>query len=145
MLPESQGPSQQRRDRQCPSAGERRLALLWAAAVLVALALRPLWLLVAEALPHCRFRALTGLPCPTCGTGRAATAMLEGSLAEAFAANPLMSAAALLVLVGGLAAPLWVLLAGRRLPRPPERVPRWAMVAASLAVLLNWVYLVVSR
>jgi len=145
MLPESQGPSHQHRDHPRPSAGERRLALLWAAAVAAALVLRPFWLLAVDLLPHCRFRALTGLPCPTCGTGHAAVAMLEGQLGEAFTANPLISAAAVAVLAGGLAAPVWVLLAGRRLPRFPERVPRWLLVTAAAAVALNWAYLIATR
>ena len=98
---------------------EGRLSLLWSAAVLLVLALRPLWLLVPEVLPRCQLRALTGLPCPTCGTAHAAVAMLRGQLGEALAANPLMSVAALLVLGGGLLAPLWVLVARRRLADLP--------------------------
>ncbi len=141
MLPESQGPSQLRPGRQRPSTSERRLALLWAGGVLLVVALRPLWLMLPDLLPRCRFRTLTGLPCPTCGTSHAAVAMLQGHLGEAFAANPLMSVAALLVLVGGLAAPFWVLLARRRLPPVPERVPRWALVAALALALLNWAFL----
>jgi hypothetical protein len=145
MLPESQGPPQQRRAPQRPSARERRLSLLWAAGVLLVVVLRPLWLMVPDLLPRCRFRALSGLPCPTCGTAHAAVAMLEGRLSDALAANPLVTAVALLVLVGGLVAPLWVLLARRRLPRAPDRVPGWALVAALAAVVLNWVYLISTR
>jgi hypothetical protein len=101
--------------------------------------------MVPDLLPRCRFRALTGLPCPTCGTAHAAVAMLEGRLRDALAANPLMTALALLVLLGGLAAPFWVLLARRRLPRAPDRVPGWALVAALAAVLVNWAYLIATR
>jgi hypothetical protein len=145
MLPESQGPSQQRHAPERPSAHERRLTLLWAAGVLLVVALRPLWLMVPDLLPRCRFRALTGLPCPTCGTSHAAVAMLQAHLGEALAANPLVTALALLVLLGGLAAPFWVLLARRRLPSPPDHVPRWALVAILALTLLNWAFLIATR
>ena len=77
---------------------DRQLALLWLAAAVSAVALRPLWIAFAPHLRPCIFRGLTGVPCPTCGTTRAATAFLNGELAGAFAANPLAALAGLILL-----------------------------------------------
>ncbi len=41
-------------------------------------------------LPLCTLHRLTGLYCPFCGATRAAHYFLEGRVAEAFAANPLV-------------------------------------------------------
>ena len=74
MLPESQGPPERDRDglRTAPTAAERRFVLLWALAVVAVVALKPVWLTLAPLLPVCSLRATTGIPCPTCGTTRAA-------------------------------------------------------------------------
>jgi hypothetical protein len=102
-----------------PNREERQLALLWAVAAGSALLLRPLWLAVAPLLPACPFRALTGVPCLTCGTTRAAVALLGGRPLDALAANPLAALAGATFVVGGLAAPLW---ATARLPTSTARM-----------------------
>jgi hypothetical protein len=87
--------------------------------------LRRAWLVAAAALtclvlyirdpangapfPACPFRAITGLDCPFCGTGRALHALLHARAARAFSFNPLV-----VVAVPVLAVP-WLL--GRR-PSP---------------------------
>ncbi len=38
----------------------------------------------------CHLRRTTGVPCPTCGTTRATTALLGGDFGTAIAHNPLM-------------------------------------------------------
>jgi hypothetical protein len=48
--------------------------------------------------PLCPFLALTGIPCPLCGTTRAWDATLHGDLAAAFRYHPLAP----------LALPLWI-------------------------------------
>lgn len=54
----------------------------------------------------CGFLALTGLPCPLCGGTHAATALVQGDAAAAWAANPgvvgLLLVLALLVLQWGV-------------------------------------------
>src|SRR5437867_1234411 len=51
----------------------------------------------------CPFHALTGLPCPTCGTTRALAALCTGHLAAALAWNPLAAAAAVSCVLAGAA------------------------------------------
>lgn len=122
----------------------RELALLWCAAALGTLALTPLWPSLTSLLRPCAFRALTGLPCPTCGTTRAALAVLDADLAAAWAVNPLATVAVVAFLAGGLVAPAWVW-AGGPLPRLGPRAWRLVVLALLLAALANWGYLLLSR
>jgi hypothetical protein len=122
---------------------ERQLALLWLAAAASVVGLRPLWLALVPLMRPCVFRSLTGIPCPTCGTTRAATAFLHGNLAAAFTANPLAAAAGLFFVVGAPLAALWAIL---RLPVPVVSFPlparaRFAVVAV---VAANWLYLIAT-
>lgn len=89
-------------------------------------------------------KALTGLPCPSCGSTRALARLLDFDIPGAFAMNPLATAAALLVAAWAMAD--LALLPSRRAfvvelgPRP-ARLLRGAVVAALAA---NWLYLVAA-
>jgi hypothetical protein len=126
-----------------PDREERQIALLWAVSAASALALRPLWLAVAPLLPACPFRVLTGVPCLTCGTTRAAVALFEGRPLAALAANPLAAIAGAAFVVGGLAAPLWT---ASRLPVPDLGAPlaRSTKVAIVAALLANWAWVIAA-
>jgi hypothetical protein len=95
---------------------------------------------VTTLLPPCPLRALTGLPCPTCGTTRALLALVSGHPVAALLEN------AVGVVLTALATGIWGLgrlLVPRRVPRlapAPDRETRWARVGA-VALLLNWAYL----
>jgi len=120
---------------------ERQLAVLWGVAAAGAVLLRPLWVALAPALPRCPLRTLTGIPCPTCGTTRAALALLDGRVIDALAANPLGTLAGMAFVLGGVAAPIWCLL---RLPMV-ELEPgqgRLVAVALALALLANWIWVI---
>lgn len=84
--------------------------------------------------PTCLFRAITGHPCPTCGSTRAVVLALHGRWGEALARNPLV-VTALLALLGGL-----VLRAatGRSLQVEGHRTG-WLM-AGLAALALNWAW-----
>jgi hypothetical protein len=123
---------------------ERQLALLWSAATVSAIVLRPFWVVVAPWLRPCVFRGVTGIPCPTCGTTRTVLALLDGDVLSALAANPLATAAGIFFAVGGLAAGLWALL---RWPTPVvdgSKPRRWLLLILA-AVAANWVYLIVAE
>jgi hypothetical protein len=126
------------------SREERQLAWLWGVAAACLLVLRPFWLALAPFAPACPFRSITGIPCPTCGTTRAAVALLNGRVGDALAINPLATAAGLTFLLGGLLAPAWVTL---RLPIPevPVPLPRWARAAIVAVLLASWAYLMVRN
>lgn len=121
-----------------------QLGFLWggtAAASLAVLALPGGWLRsVAAELPPCPFRAVTSIPCPACGTGRAVLALSRLDLASAFRWNPLATAAALVFLAGGLVA-LAAAARGRGVPELPLP-PGWQRAAVVVAVALSWAWLV---
>lgn len=126
------------------SRTERQLAMLWGAAAISAAVLRPVWLIVAPHLGSCTFRRLTGIPCPTCGTTRAALALLDFDIGAAFAVNPLATFAGVVFIVGGWVASAWVVLRG---PTPVANLrwsPRWTAATVGV-ILINWVYLIITR
>ena len=119
------------------------MAFLWLAAAASALALRPLWLAAAPILRPCVFRAITGIPCPTCGTTRAATAFLNGEFLTAFAANPLAAGFGLLFVVGAPLATLWAI-ARWPVPLLSTPIPMWIRVGAVALVAINWLWVLAS-
>ena len=123
---------------------DRQLAVLWGVLATSSLLLTPFWLAVAPLLPACPFRALTGLPCLSCGTTHAAIALLHGDLAGALRANPLAAAAGISFAAGGAIAPLWAL-ASLPLPRLVVPAPRSLRLALVAALLSNWAWLIANR
>ena len=122
---------------------ECQLAFLWLAAAVSAVALRPVWLALAPFLRPCVFRSLTEIPCPTCGTTRAAEAFLDGNFVTAFSANPFAAAAGLLFVVGAPLAVIWAL---ARFPVPvlSKPIPVWLRFGVIVVVLANWIYVVTT-
>jgi hypothetical protein len=86
----------------------------------------------------CPFRALTSLPCFTCGGTRSMIALSRFDLLRALEMNPLVA-------VAGLLAALYVVHSLRvsitRKPWRPE-LPRWARPLAIAALAANWIYLI---
>ena len=120
---------------------ERQLALLWLAAAVSAIILRPLWLAAAPYLRSCVFRSLTGIPCPSCGTTRAATAFLQGDVMAAFINNPLAALAGLFFVVGAPIAVIWTT-ARWPVPSLSNPLPPWVRIAAVGLIAANWLYLI---
>lgn len=119
----------------------RQLALLWGAVALLLVLLSPLAaaFVGAGGLPGCPFKNLTGLPCPTCGTTRAALALAALEPVHALVHYPLPTLAWTFLVAGGLAAG-WRAWRGRPLPAVPRRLPAWARLALLGAVAANWAY-----
>jgi Protein of unknown function (DUF2752) len=117
----------------------RQLALLWGAVAGVLLAASPWASAFGDALWECTFKSWTGIPCPTCGTARAAVALARLDVLEALSRYPLPALAWIFLLAGGLGAAAMALL-GRQPPQIPSRIPVWGRVAIVAAVLGNWMY-----
>jgi hypothetical protein len=103
-------------------------------------------LLHLDRLPvtFCALKALTGLPCPTCGSTRALGRLFSLDLAGAFSMNPLTTVVALGV-VAWAAADLALVRSRRAVGlEVSPRLARWLRLALPLLVLLNWVYLVLA-
>jgi len=122
---------------------ERQLAALWGVLAVSSLLLRPFWLAFAPLLPACPFRALTGLPCLSCGTTRAAVALLHGDIVRALAINPLATLAGIAFIAGGFVAPLWAL-ASLPLPRLGTPTPRALRVGLVGVLLLDWAWVIAT-
>lgn len=94
----------------------------------------------------CWFRALSGLPCPSCGSTRAFAALARGRIADGFALNP---AAAVLFfgLLAFLPYVLWVCLLRKPRLRVALQNPREAILlilCATTLILANWAYLILA-
>ncbi len=111
------------------------VVVVWAALVGVFVLVKP----AGSDGTLCMFRNATGLPCPACGSTRAALAVADGRLLDAVALNPLVTIAAVL----GAA---WLAMRGgcaRRveISLPPRAgVTVWVAVAVLLAA--NWIYVI---
>jgi hypothetical protein len=125
------------------AAGSRALGLYWGAVAAALLLLMPLAPEAAMAVPPCLFRSLTGLPCPTCGATHALVALSRLHLAAALADNPLVAAAAVAFLLGGLGAGV-AALAGRPF-REPTSFRLSTRLAAVAAILGNWAWVLGHR
>jgi len=113
-------------------------------------ALAALSFLAARFLPvldlgwECPLRALTGIPCATCGMTHAFVHLAHGDVGAALAASPagaLAAAGAWLL----AAADAVRLAAGWPLPAVSERTARRLAFAGAAALLANWAFLVVAQ
>jgi len=127
--------------------GEVPLALLFGSCALLACAAARILLILPDRLLtipiFCPFKALTGLPCLTCGGTRALGALARGDFLRALSWNPLVALTTLTVLALALAS-LWRRVTGRPslrlvLSHGEQIALRGAAVAAALA---NWAYLI---
>jgi hypothetical protein len=122
-----------------PRFGVPELFALAAAASFLAARFLP----VLGAGPGCPFRAVTGLPCATCGMTHAFVALAQGQLADALAASP---AGALLAAAAWIYAPLALGRAALGLPWPVLPPRAWRAMAASGAgaIALSWAWMLLA-
>lgn len=132
------------------TADDRTLVALVAGTVLaaaaLAVALAPIAPALARVLPDCAFHALSGLPCPACGSTRAVLALLAGEPRAALGFNPLVTFGATAAFAFALAAPLWLAARGsvpRFVGAPAGGMPRAARVAIAGTIAAQWAWLVV--
>lgn len=122
----------------------RQTALLWGGVALALVALSPLAPYIVDGLWTCPFKSVTGVPCPTCGTARAALALSRGEVWHALTQYPLPSLAWILFVAGGFYS-LWLGLTKRLPISLPKRLPVWARISIVVAVAANWIYSIVSQ
>lgn len=119
--------------------GRRQGALLWAGTALILLVAAPFSSFFVTAMPSCPFKSWTGVPCPTCGTTRAAALLAELRPLEALVLYPLATVAWVLFIAGGLLVGAWAG-SGRPLPGLPRRISRGTQALVLSLILLNWLY-----
>ena len=122
---------------------ERQLAILWGAAAISSVVLRPVWIAIAPYLGSCTFRNLTGIPCPSCGTTRTALALLDFDIGSALTVNPLATIVAVAFIIGGGLALIWVLVRG---PVPTLKLSWSRRFTGAVVgiVLINCIYLILT-
>jgi hypothetical protein len=122
-------------------AGARHLGLLWGGVALALVALAPLAPRISERLPVCYVKQVSGIPCPGCGSGRAALALARFDPLAASAASPLATAAWIVLVLGGLT--VGALAAGGvALREPTWQLPTSVRFLIVGLILANWAYLV---
>ncbi len=97
-------------------------------------------------LPPCRFKSIFGVPCPTCGAGRAVTAIAHADVLLAVVMNPLCSAVLILALVAFVLGSVSSLL---RLQYPNVELSATEQEALRIAVIVlflaNWAFLIIEH
>ncbi|WP_284650852.1 DUF2752 domain-containing protein [Flavobacterium terrisoli] len=93
----------------------------------------------------CIIKNVTGYPCPSCGTTRAVTLLLEGKLIDSLLLNPF----GIIVAVIMIGCPVWVLtdialkketfFKAYKKAEATIRKP-WIAIVLILLVLLNWIW-----
>ena len=114
------------------------VGIVWAALVVVFVLVKPAGTEATLSL----FRNATGLPCPTCGSTRAALAVADGRLLDAVVLNPLMTVA---ILVGVVWLTIRVGFVRRielDLTRPVRGLA-WGAMALLLAA--NWAWVIARQ
>ena len=94
----------------------------------------------------CPLRAVTGLPCPSCGLLRSTNAVLRGHVGAAFATNPLDTL--FLLVVVPVMVVIWILRMWRGVAVLVELTRRERRTAWTLligAVALNWAYVLATH
>jgi len=118
--------------------------LLWSASALTIFAAGLVWpILGAGIRVACPFRAITGLPCPTCGGTRAIVAFAHLDAAAALVANPLIFVAAcasVAVIAYAIASRTGLI---PRISIALEPAGRGAArILIPIALLAQWIYLI---
>ena len=121
----------------------RQLGLLWGAVAVALISASPLGPRFAAALPVCHFKAFLGIPCPTCGSTRAALALARFDWLDALVHYPLATLGWIFLVGGGLAAGVAALL-GYGVPELPTRVSWPVKVLLLVIFLANWAYLIAT-
>lgn len=121
--------------------GGIEFGIIYGLMVMLALAAARL-LPLAGFMPGCAFRALTGFPCPTCGTTRSLVHLSHARLLPSLAMNPLASMTLIVLILAFFYYAITLLFDFRRLRvslSGPEK-DRIRIIAVAI-VLLNWLYL----
>ncbi len=126
--------------RRDPRAFDLQLAF---ALSFLAYGLYSVWLVAAQPwFLLCPFKRLTGLPCPTCGSGRALRELLALHPLAALAWNPLVTLASVGIGVFVIYAVLTRLLGWKRLRLELDGDRTRLGLGIVVSLLLNWIYLI---
>ena len=96
--------------------------------------------------PSCAFHSLTGAPCPTCGGTRSVVLLSHGNIASALYMNPFVAVAALFAILYFFYSLITFVVDLPRINASLSGIEKDRVrLAAILLMLLNWLYLIISR
>jgi hypothetical protein len=100
---------------------------------------------VQQILPPCPFRAVTGIPCPSCGSTRSLVHLANGDIAGSLILNPLFSLAMITALFLLFACSARLLFNRSRITLTHTRREGTVLRAGMAGIFLaNWCYLIIS-
>ena len=117
---------------------------IWGAVIASSGLIAALWIRSGLPSPLCPLHALTGIPCPTCGTTRSVAALLQGRTHQAFLLNPLSTTLLFGISIYVLYAAVVVALRLPRLRWEPLTATesRWLRIAVIILIASNWAWLI---
>ena len=100
---------------------------------------------VQKIIPPCPFRAVTGIPCPSCGSTRSLVHLANGDIAGSLILNPLFSLAMITALFLFFACSVRLLFNRSRITLTHTRREGTVLRAGMAGIFLaNWSYLIFS-
>ena len=126
-------------------SGELDHELIWFAVSLTSAAFLAAWLAMQLPWPRCNFRTLLGIPCVTCGSTRAAVALLHGDITAAWAWNPLAVVAMFAIALFDVYAFAVLISRAPRLRISFGRAKWPLLIGLFAAGGLNWIYLLLNH
>lgn len=129
---------------QHPDPGETDYEAVWALVGASILLVAATWLAAGLPLPPCHFKALTGIPCVTCGATRCVASLGHGDVAAAIRYNPAV------FLASAVAGVYWLYataVSAFKLPRlrvspASRRLSTFVRFSLLASLAANWLYLI---
>ena len=125
------------------TSGQIELGIIFGTIAIVALVLARV-VPVQEILPPCVFLAVTGIPCPSCGTTRSLVQLAHGDIAGSLILNPLFSLMVMTSLFLFLARSACLPFSRSRITLTHTRREGTLLRASMVGIFLaNWIYVIV--
>ena len=92
-------------------------------------------------MPGCVFHTLTGFPCPTCGSTRAFSALIDGELLSAWRLQPLFVSACIICALCALRAMIAKITDKRIFVQLTHQDRLFIRLALVVLIVIDWIYL----
>jgi hypothetical protein len=125
------------------NSGDIEFGIIYGSIAVMAL-LAARYLPISNMLPACTFKAVTGIPCPTCGTTRSLMYLAYGDITGSLIMNPLFSLAMISASILLLVRLTCLSFSHTRITLTHTRREGTLLRAGMVGIFLaNWIYLMV--